>query len=414
MMQDTQLYEQLLGVSTPWFVREVQLDIEAQTVRVYLDFDGSKAAFYCPTCGQYANLYDRREIRQWRHLDSCQFQTFLVASLPRVDCKQHGVQTPRVFWCEPNSRYTALFERFALDVLLATQVQAKAARLLRLSGEQVAYLMSKAVARGLQRRDPAQTVAHVGLDEKAFQQGHTYATLLTDLDQGRVIDLVENRTEEAATTLLDTALTKAQKASVQSVSLDLWPAFANAQETVLPHADKVHDRFHITGYLNAAVDATRKDEHRQLSRQDDATLSQTKYLWLRSPQSLSDKQQQALDTLTGLELQTATVWAFKECFRQFFACDSEYGARTFFRHWYEAAQAVGNKHLSKVADLLHKHLEGLLAYVQHHVTNAVAENLNGQIQRVKSNARGFRHFDNFRIAVLFFLGKLDLYPQPLR
>ena len=67
-----------------------------------------------------------------------------------------------------------------------------------------------------------------------------------------------------------------------------------------------------------------------------------------------------------------------------------------------------------MADLLHKHLDGLLAYIRHRVTNAVAENLNGQIQRVKSNTRGFRHFANFRVAVLFFLGKLDLYPQTLR
>jgi transposase len=413
-MQDTELYRQLLGVQAPWFVCNVELDIEAQAVRVYLDFHGPQAAFCCPECGQYANLYDRRETRQWRHLDSCQFQTFLVASLPRVSCKAHGILTPAVFWCEPNSRFTALFERFALDVLLATQVQAKAAKLLRLSGEQMAYLMGKAVARGLQRRDPTEAVAHVGVDEKAFAQGHQYATLLTDLDKGRGMDLVQHRTQDAATTLLDTALSPAQKASVQSVSMDLWPAFANAQEQVLPHADKVHDRFHIAGYLGEAVDATRKDEHRQLSRHEDKTLVNTKYLWLRSEQMLSDKQRQALAALTGLELQTAQAWAFKECFRQFFACESEYGARTFFLHWHEAAQAVGNKHLSKVADMLHKHLDGLLAYIRHRVTNAVAENLNGQIQRVKSNARGFRHFDNFRVAVLFFLGKLDLYPHTLR
>ena len=413
-MQDTQLYEQLLGVQAPWYVRDVELDIEAQAVRVYLDFDGPQAAFCCPECKQYANLYDRRPPRTWRHLDSCQFLTYLVASLPRVHCKTHGILTPAVFWCEPDSRYTALFERFALDVLFATQVQSRAAKLLRLSGEQTAYLMQKAVARGLQRRDPQQSVAHVGIDEKAYQQGHTYSTLLTDLDAGRVIDLVESRTQEAATTLLDTALTPRQKAGVASVSMDLWPAVANAQAQVLPDADRVHDRFHIAGYLGEAVDRTRKDEHRQLSREEDSTLSKTKYLWLRAPDTLSDKQQQALSALADLPLQTAVVWAFKESFRQFFECHTEYGARAFFGQWYEAAQAAGCKHLSQVAALLYKHLDGLLAYVRHRVTNAVAENLNGQIQRIKSNARGFRHFDNFRVAVLFFLGKLDLYPHTLR
>jgi transposase len=413
-MQDTQLYHQILGIQEPWCVVNVELDLQEEAVRVYIDFDGPKAAFCCPQCGQYANLYDRRETRTWRHLDSCQFQTYLVASLPRVSCRQHGVLTVNTFWAEPNSRFTALFERFAIDVLQATQVQARAAQLLRLSADQVQYLMHKAVTRGLTKRSTTETVVHAGLDEKSFQEGHHYATILSDLDAGRVLDLVEHRTEEATTTLLKTTLSDEQKASVECVSMDMWPAFANAQAEVLPNAEVVHDRFHIAGYLNDAVDATRKDEHRELVRQDDKTLTKTKYLWLRSDATLTEAQRQSLEALCGLELETAKVWAFKESFRQFFACETEYGAAVFFRQWHEAVLALGNVHLTKVALMLERHLDGLLAYVRHRVTNALAENLNGQIQRIKTNARGFRQFANFRVAILFFLGKLDLYPHTSR
>lgn len=413
-MHDTELYRHLLGIEEPWRVVNVELDLSDEAVRVYIDFDGAKATFCCPECGKYANLYDRRETRSWRHLDSCQFKTYLVASLPRVSCRQHSVQTANVFWCEPNSRFTALFERFALDVLRATQVQVRAAKLLRLSPDQVQYLMQRAVERGLQRRDPNQTITHAGMDEKSFQQGHRYATVLSDLDQARIIDVVENRTQEAAIALLSTALTESQKAGVQSVTMDMWPAFANAQAEVLPQAQIIHDRFHIAGYLNEAVDKTRKDEHRSLSREQDNTLAKTKYLWLRSEATLNEKQKQSLDALSGLELKTAHVWAFKECFRQFFACRTEYGALVFFRQWYEAALTLGNTHLTKVAQMLNRHLDGLLAYIRYRLTNALAENLNGQIQRIKTNARGFRRFANFRVAILFFLGKLDLYPQTFR
>jgi transposase len=58
--------------------------------------------------------------------------------------------------------------------------------------------------------------------------------------------------------------------------------------------------------------------------------------------------------------------------------------------------------------------DSLLAYVRHRVTNAIEENLKGQSQRIKTNARGFRQFANFRVVILFFLGKLDLYPQTFR
>lgn len=56
---------------------------------------------------------------------------------------------------------------------------------------------------------------------------------------------------------------------------------------------------------------------------------------------------------------------------------------------------------------------GTLA-VKHRITNAVAEGLNSKIQQIKSVARGFRKFANFRIAILFFCGKLDMYPQKSR
>ena len=413
-MEDTELYYHLLGIQEPWQVVKVDLDLTDEAVYVYVDFDGRKASFCCPKCKEYANLYDRRKERRWRHLDSCQFQTYLVACTPRVSCKQHGVLTAAVSWAEANSRFTALFERFAIDVLKATQVQSKAARLLRVSADQIEYLMSKSVTRGLSKRASDQTITHAGLDEKSFQRGHRYATILTDLDEGRVIDIIQDRTQEATTELLTTALTAQQKATVQSMTMDMWLAYANAKQTVLPHAEVVHDRFHISGYLNAAVDATRKDEHRRLSRQDDKTISGTKYLWLRSPDSLSDKQKQSLQALSNLELETAKVWAFKECFRQFFACSSEQEAQVFFTQWYDAATTLGNRHLTKVAQMLQNHLAGLLAYVRHRITNALAENINGRIQQIKTNARGFRRFANFRIAILFFLGKLDLYPQTFR
>jgi len=35
----------------------------------------------------------------------------------------------------------------------------------------------------------------------------------------------------------------------------------------------------------------------------------------------------------------------------------------------------------------------------------------GKIKEIKTIGRGYRRFENFRIAILFFCGGLDLYPQ---
>jgi len=413
-MTDTELYRQLLGLAAPWQVSHVELKIAQQQVRVHVTYDFHQPHLLCPECGQAGPYYDLREERTWRHLDSCQFQTFLVARLPRIQCREHGVKTIAAPWCEPHSRFTLAFECFAIAVLTATGVQAKAAGLLRLSPTQVQELMARAVERGLARRDPNARLPHLSLDEKSFQQGHHYISVLGDSLGKGVLDVVEGRTLEAAKCLLRNSLSSAQREQVASVSMDMWPAFAGAKEQVLPQAQTVHDRFHIVGYLSDAVDKTRRDENRTLSKAGASPLVKSKWLWLRSPEKLTDKQRALFTALQSQDLETSKVWSFKEAFRDFFSARDVEEGEAFFGNWSEQALALGNKHLTKVAQMLRDHLPGLLAYLCHRTSNAVAEGLNGQIQLIKARARGFRQFPQFRIAILFFLGKMDMNPQKTR
>lgn len=413
-MTDTELYRQLLGLTTPWQVSRVELSVPQQEVRVHVTYDFAQPHLLCPECGQPGPYYDLREERTWRHLDSCQFQTFLVARLPRIECREHGVKTIAAPWCEPHSRFTLAFECFAIAVLSATGVQAKAARLLRLSPTQVQELMARAVTRGLARRDQQRSLPHLSLDEKSFQQGHHYITVLGDSLGKGVLDVVEGRTLEAAKSLLLNSLSQGQREQVASVSMDMWPAFAGAKEQVLPKAQTVHDRFHIASYLSDAVDRTRRDENRTLAKEGSSPLVKSKWLWLRCPEKLTEKQRALFTALQSHDLETSKVWSFQEAFRDFFCTGNVEEGEAFFWNWYAQAQALGNKHLTQVAQMLHDHLPGVLAYLTHRTSNAVAEGLNAQIQLIKARARGFRKFAQFRIAILFFLGKLNMNPQKIR
>jgi transposase len=66
--------------------------------------------------------------------------------------------------------------------------------------------------------------------------------------------------------------------------------------------------------------------------------------------------------------------------------------------------------MKKVAKSLKAHLNGLLTYFTHRITNALTEGFNSKIQAIKADARGFRSFENYRTRILFFCGKLDLAP----
>ncbi|NTW70585.1 MAG: transposase family protein [Chlorobiaceae bacterium] len=121
-MRDTELYRHLLGLKEPWSVSRIELDVATQRVDVWVEHPKGKTWPY-PVCQKQETLYDHAEERVWRHLDSCQFQTFLHARPPRVNCHEHGVRQASLPWAEANSRFTLLFERFAIDVLCYTSIQ---------------------------------------------------------------------------------------------------------------------------------------------------------------------------------------------------------------------------------------------------------------------------------------------------
>jgi transposase len=132
-MKDTELYRYLLGIEQPWTVERVTLDIESQRVDVWATHkEGIR--WPCPECGSMASVYDHAPERTWRHLDSCQFKTFLHAQPPRINCKDHGVRQVRLSWAEESSRFTLLFERLAIDVLRESDILG-ATRILRIVGD---------------------------------------------------------------------------------------------------------------------------------------------------------------------------------------------------------------------------------------------------------------------------------------
>ena len=400
-------YELLLGIGSPWEVKTVGLSLEAKKVEIELGWQWGAAA-KCPECGRECSIHDCAPERTWRHLDTMQFTTLIRARTPRSACPEHGVKTMQVPWAAPQGRFTLLFERFAVEVLLASASVSQACGLLGIGWDTAQEIMRRAVQRGLERRQ-LDRLKYLGMDEKSFRRGQSYVTLLTDLEESRVLDVVEERTAEAAGQLWDT-LSAEQKQGVEAVAVDMWEPFIQTIQTQVPDADIVHDKFHVSKYLGEAVDKVRRQEHKELLAQGDETLKGTRQLWLYNPQNFSPEQAEEFSALKDLHLKVARAWAAKELFSKFWEYQEEGWARRFFKDWFGWVSRSRLKPLVEVAQMLQRHLENLLTYLRHHITNAVTEGLNSKIQSLKSAARGFRNFQNYRIRILFFCGKLALYP----
>ena len=353
-MQDIELYRQLLGLNTPWTVTRVELRIKEQRVEVWAGHAES-ARWPCPECATELALYDHGEERTWRHLDSCQFQTYLHARPPRVACPEHGVRQVRLPWAEPRARFTTLFERLAIDVLRETDVKG-ATRILGISWDEAWEIKRRAVARGRARRRP-QAPARLGVDETAIARGHDYLTLVSDLTTGTVEYLAEER-KQASLDGYFTSLTLAQRAQIQAVAMDMWEPYVQSVQTHVPQAERkiVFDVFHILQHMNTAVDKVRRAEHRRLRAQGDDTLTGSKYVWLYGEENVPDHHQERFTELTRRRsrkpLKTARAWSLKESLRDLWRCRSRVAAEEQWRFWYGWATRARLQPVLEVARMI--------------------------------------------------------------
>lgn len=399
-------YRQLLGLTNDWNVKSVDLSLADKQLLIVLVHVSDKAI--CPDCSASCSLHDHAPARRWRHLDTMQFETLLEAQVPRVDCPQCGVKTCHVPWAGKHSRFTLLFEAFAIAVLDCSSSVSAAAALLRLGWEAVHHIMKRAVDRGLARRQ-VDDVKHVGIDEKSFGRGQDYVSVMTDLNGSRVLEVVPGRDEEAANQLWK-SLPEDQQMKIEAVAIDMSQAFENSVRENVPHADIVHDKFHISKHLNEAVDKVRRQEHKVLKQEGDDRLKGTKQLWLYREENIPDDRLLDFDALKDQQLKTARAWAIKENFRWFWTNCYAGNARKYFQDWYSWASRSRLDPIVKVAQMIKNRLHNVLTYFKHHITNAISEGFNSRIQAIKANARGFRNFDNYRTRILFFCGKLELHP----
>jgi transposase len=380
-MRDIDVFSKLLNLQEPWKVERVSLDSEQRELNVWLAHRRN-ASFTCPECGSRSPLYDHVPFKRWRHLDHGDCRTWLHARAPRVNCRSHGIQQVPVPWAMPGSRLTIPFERHAIDVLLEVDVLG-GARLLRLTWDEAWNVMERAVARG-QRAKGRRTVAHLGVDEKAVAKRHRYVTLVNDLDRGTVEYIGDDRGKTSLDAYYQ-SLSAEQLAGIEAVAMDMWEPYIESTATHVPDGRSkiVFDRYHVMLHMNKAVDQVRKSEHRQLHARGDDTLKGTKYLWLYAEENVPQPCAARFAALRAMPLKTARAWELKEALRDLWDYRRAGWALRYWRRWYFRATHSRLKPVVNAARTIHRHLDNVLTYFDHRITNALSEGLNSQIEAMK-------------------------------
>lgn len=396
-----QFFELLLGFGDDWKVEGVETNGEFGKIEIEIEYVGDVTLM-----GKGTRLYDHAPARRWRHLDTMQYETYIRCRLPRIETKDGKVSTVRPPWAKKHDRHTHLFESAVISLLRATKNQTETARIMRCKFDLVNRIMHAAVTRGIKRREMSESVCeHLSIDEKSFKKGHKYVSVLSDPLTGSVIEVTEDRTKKAAKELIDKGLSKDQQKRVKTISMDMWRPYIAAAGEGLPNVEIVHDKFHLIKYLNAAIDKVRRRETKEHEE-----LKNSRYALLKNKENLTNRQRIKFEEISGKNFEVSRAWQVRENFRDLFDNASPKEGKAIFRNWHEAAIAAEIREIKDVAQMFANHLKGVVLAMTTGFNNAMAERLNGKIQLLKSIARGYRTFANFRSAILFFYGNLSLFP----
>jgi transposase len=271
--------------------------------------------------------------------------------------------------------------------------------------------VKRAVARGLIRKEK-KIPARIAVDEKSFAKGHKYETIVCDHDKGTVEYVADYNRQESLAQYYR-LFTKEERASVIAVTMDMWEAFILATMDYIPQwEDKiVFDRFHVMRQVSDAVDKVRKEENKEFLEKGIDVLKGTKYLWLWNPENIPEWRLPEFKVLKQYDLKVSRAWAIKESLRHLWDYTSETWARKYFKRWYFWATHSRLKPIIEAAKTLNNHVDNILTYTKHRITNALAEGLNSKIEKVKRMACGYSNREHYRNAIYFHCGGLDLIPR---
>jgi len=407
------LYKDIIGVQAPWMITDVAKDEFSRKITIRIEYDFEKT-IACPICAQSTKRYDHRT-RVLRYLDTCQYETFLEVHVPRIKCKKDGVQQIEIPFAEKYSRFTSRFETTIIIWLESCPI-AKVAENFNLSWDEVDGIMQRAVQRGLERRKQRK-VHDLGVDETSRRKGHDYVTIILDKNQDCVVDVLDDRKAETLETWL-----KTQKSSdlseLTSISMDMWDPYIKAAREAIPNAeDKIaFDRFHVAKHFNEALDKVRRREHAALIElAGESPLTKSRFQWLINSNRIDnrDGKRKEFLSLSRLNLETSRAWRIKETANSLW--DYLY-MKVAEEAWKKLLWWISHcriPEMIKAGQTVKNYFWGILNAIRMKVTNSMLESKNNSIQRIKRMACGFRNNQRFRIAILFHLGKLDLFPSTI-
>lgn len=395
----TALFQLALGIASPWKVADITFTKEEGRLDINLTYERG-AQFPCLSCKKLFGVYDTVK-RTWRHLNFFQYETYLHADAPRIQCSRcKSTKNVSVPWGRPNSGFTLLFEAFVME-LASSMALTTIGGIVNEHDTRLIRIIRHYVNQARETIDMSE-VRTLGVDETSKVKGHDYISTFIDISQRKVIFATPGKDNTTVKRFVEDLHNHGgRREQVEEVCADLSPAYQKGVNEHLPNAEMVFDRFHVMKLVNEALDIVRREEQKE-----NPLLKGSRYAWLHNPETATEKQTERLQTLTKLNLKTVRAYQIRLALRDVYEIRNRTRAEAGLKRWYFWATHSRIEPVIKAAKTIKRHWDGIVKFFDHRIANGLAEGINSIIQTIKRRARGYRNTDNFITMVYLSCGKL--------
>ena len=394
-----------LRLEDPWYIIGAEFNEEEPAIHIHVGVDKT-AALCCPVCGAPTKRYGYEpKERVWRHADCLFYPCYVHCRRPRVLCDKCGTVQVNAPFERKNSRFTLLFEGYAM-LLLQDVPRAGASRLLRCDEKSLAAILTYWVHDAVNRMDLSDTCS-IAMDETSFRRGHKYVTVAIDEVRRRVFDVEPGR-DKTAVKNVGKKLERngGNTKSVNSVTSDMSASYLSVVREVFPNAKQTIDKFHVKQVLLKALDTVRKDEQKESGRKKELFLCRKLFM---VPQGrMTDKQRTMVAELSKQYKKTGRAFRIVQSLDDFYASTSMVEAQERLDKLCSWIRRCRLKPMKDAALTLRNHSKEILNYFHTRLTNAICEGINAMIQAAKRKARGVHTFEGYAAMIYLVAGKLKL------
>ena len=365
----------------------------------------------CGVCRRRSPGYDLGEgRRRWRALDLGATFAYVEAYAPRVTCSRHDVVVCALPWARHRSRFTRAFEDQAAWLAVNTSKSAVAA-LMRIAWRSVGQICERVAAEAKREVDLLAGLKRIGIDEIAHRKGQRYLTVVVDHDTGRLVWALAGRDRKTVERFFD-ELGEERCKEIELVSCDMAAWIAGPISERCPGAERCVDPFHVIALATDALDEVRREVWNEARRTGQTALAKdlrgARFSLWKNPENLTARQQSKLSDVQRTNTPLYRAYLLKEQLRQIYRLPAE-AAIVLLDEWLSWARRCRLKPFVKLARTITGQRRGIVAAIEHGLSNARVEAINTQIRLITRRAFGF-HSPSALIA-LAMLTLADLCPS---